>query len=90
MYFRNDFLVLGNQVRSIILVPLNPIFPHFYDFFSVELSSYTEPGDCVYICVKILFLFQVLVLISENFDDFLLIGLNLGQFAVGDTYRVAS
>ena len=90
MYLGYDFLVLGNQVRSIILVPLNPIFPHFYDFFSVKLSSNTEPSDCVYICVKILFLFQVLVLISENFDDFLLIGLNLGQFAVADTYRVAS
>ena len=90
MYFGNYFLVLRNQVGSIVLIPFDPISPHFYDFFSIKFSRNAEPRNCVSICVEMLFLFKIPKLSSEYFDDFLLVGLNLGQLAIRDAYGVAS
>lgn len=77
MYLRNNFLVLGNQIRSIVLIPLNPVSPHFYNFLSIEFSRDAKPRNCVNIGVEVFLFFKLLIVCPEYFDYFLLIGGNL-------------
>ncbi len=43
----DDGFIGGDLVRSVVFVPLDPLFPHFDGLFSVELAGDWEPGDGV-------------------------------------------
>jgi hypothetical protein len=88
--FRNDFFVLGYKVRPVILIPFDPVFPHLYYFLAVEFSRDAEPRNRVYVGEEILLCLETLILCSEYFDDFLLVGTHLRQLTVAHVYGVAS
>jgi hypothetical protein len=83
MYLSYDLLVLRNLVRSVVLVPLDPVPPHLDYFLPVELSRDAEASNCVNIGVKVPLSLKGLILSLEDLDDLLSVCLDLSQLAVG-------
>ena len=80
----NDLLLLANLIRFVLFVPLHPFHPHLYHFVFLELSGDGESGHCVDVCVEISTMFEMFEFVVEDVDDDALVGLYLGEFAVGD------
>lgn len=78
----DDRLISRDLVRPVVLVPLDPLAPLLDGLLPVEFSSDREPRDRVDVGVEMLSLFAVLVLFQEDLLDLVLVGLNLGEFAV--------
>ena len=89
MYLPNYLLILSDQIRPIVLVPLDPIFPHLNDLFPIELPGNAKSGNGVVVGIEMLLLFEVLVILPEKLKDVFLVGLDLRVLAVCHTDRVA-
>ena len=72
------------MIRSVVLVPLDPVPPKFNSFFFVELSSNGKSCDCVKVSVEILLIRVLSVVGFKDFDHLCAIGFYLSQLAVGD------
>ena len=84
MDLADDLFLLGYLARFVVLVPLDPVPPHLDDLFLFELPGDAEPGGRVDVGVEVFLGGQLGVLLSEEVDHFLLVGLDLGELAVGD------
>ena len=88
MDFGNDLFILADLIGLEALIPLDPLDPHFNELVLLELTGDAEASDSVYVGIEVLAVLEMLEFIIENVDDDLLLGLDLGQFAVGDTEGV--
>jgi hypothetical protein len=88
MYLPNDLLTLRNLIRSVVLVPLDPVPPHFDDLLSVELPSNTKASNCIYIGVKVLLGLEGFILRVEDRNDIFSVSLYLRQLTVSDKERI--
>jgi len=62
---RDDLLTLRNLVRSVVLIPLDPVFPHLNDLLPLELPGNAESSDSIDIGVEVLLVLELGVVRPE-------------------------
>jgi hypothetical protein len=64
----NNFLIFGDEVGSVLLVPLDPVAPHLHNLLLLELSGDTEASHGVDTGVELLPIGQMAILLVEDAD----------------------
>lgn len=84
----DDLLILRDEVGSVLLVPLDPVAPQLHRLLLLKLPGDTEACYGVNASVELLPISQVAVLLVEDGDETLLVGLNLRHLTVSHVERV--
>lgn len=73
MDFVDDGFICGDLVRSVFFVPFDPFAPLLDDLLSIELSGNRKPGDRINVGVKIFSFLAMLIFLSKDLFDLMLI-----------------
>lgn len=77
VYFGNHFLLFGDEIWTVILIPLDPVGPHLDDFLLLELAGHREPSYGIDVGVEVFLFGDGGVVLAEDVHEFLLEGLDL-------------
>ena len=77
MDFVDNRLQLGNLIRPIILVPLDPCAPLLHNFWFFELLSNAEASYSIEVGIEVESMIQLVIVFFENVNELVLGGFDL-------------